>query len=260
MNYRKVYQNYTRNIILISLGAILIVGVGLPALLLLVSSNLIYRNPPLREISNDINHERYTFGVDSRRLDIIKLPNSTSDKTILYFHGNGGFSLQIAQKLQVFGTVYSSPYPGYEQSTGNPNTATINGNADILFNHVVTKGAKPDNIILFGHSLGGSPATFLASKYDTISKLILVNTFYSVKSMCEISFGYFCTFGEDIHPTFKYANNVLIPIKQYHVLQDETIPFDQGVKLSKAFSKTNHTFYEITGTHNQFDITDMFEN
>jgi uncharacterized protein len=259
MNYHKVYRNYTANIILFSLIIALIVGVGLPILLLLVSGNLIYRNPPTRTIPENVTHERYTIQANNRVLDIIKMPNTASENTILYFHGNGGFSLQIAQKLQAFGTVFSSPYPGYEQSTGNPKTTSINENAETLFNHVIEKGVKPEKLIVFGHSLGGSPATYLASKHNNISKLLLVNTFYSVKSMCELTFGYFCVFGNNLHPTHEYARDITIPVYQFHVLNDETIPYEQGVKLSKEFTKATHSFYEISGTHNQFDIENMFQ-
>ena len=120
------------------------------------------------------------------------LPHPQATKTLLFFHGNGGNishrgnSLYVFHKLKL--NVLIIDYPGYGESDGVPSENGLYQSANTAWHYLISdKKVKPENIIIFGRSLGGAVAVDLASRVKA-GALILESTFTSVSDMADFIF------------------------------------------------------------------------
>jgi esterase/lipase len=227
--------------------------------LLNLAPYLIYGTQPYFEFPTYISHSRKLIQSPTGKLEIIEMEGQKKDTYIMYFHGNGGYSYGLAHELRQFGNVISAVYPGYQRSEGFPSTESINSSSQVVYEYLKSQGIKDENITIFGHSLGGSPALYLASRQPKVSKLILVNTFSSVYSMCRHIFLILCGGGKDFHPSVEYARLVTVPVFLFHAPDDETIPFREGEKLFAELATNRKTFIELAGSHSVFSVQTIFE-
>jgi len=196
-----------------------------------------------------------------RAISMWTFDNTESDKVILYLHGNSGRINDFFVDLTQYGTVVSPAYPGYHESEGTPDTEGVYEAALLTYDNLVnTKGVDPKNIIIMGHSMGGSPAVYVASQRPEAKKLIVINTFSSIKSMCERQYSILCGFTGDILPTTTYATKVTIPVRQFVYKGDLSVPPAEGKKLFENFtSSTDKVIVELDKyTHTYPDLNEVF--
>jgi pimeloyl-ACP methyl ester carboxylesterase len=191
------------------------------------------------------NSYNLTFvqGDDGNNIAIRKYPylgqNLTSEKTILFFHGNAGRLANFFPELNKIGTVYSPSYPGFHESEGKPSMKGSYDAAIKSYDYLVNTLKIPeDKIIIMGHSLGGSVATYLAANRNKAAKLVLINTFASVQSMCYRQYSILCIFSKDIFNSAENAKFVVQPVVQFAYNQDKTVPYDESIKLNTYFTKS----------------------
>ena len=74
-------------------------------------------------------------------------------------------------------------YPGYGLYVGNPGSEKVLENAVFVFDHLTQVfGISPNDIILFGRSIGCSPACYLA-KYRNPAATLLMSPFKSIRDV-----------------------------------------------------------------------------
>ena len=174
-----------------------------------------------------------------------------TDEYVIYLHGNAGKIQSFFPELTKKANVIAPSYPGYHESEGSPSVDNVYATALATFDWMTTTKNIPANkITILGHSMGGSPATYLASQRPA-KKLILVNTFSSVQSMCFASYSIFCAFTGGVFNTAKNAVNISIPVRQFAYVGDKTVPFEEGKKLYEYFKpSSDKQFIELYGqTH-----------
>ena len=115
-----------------------------------------------------------------------EVPDAT--KIILICHGNKGNISYHTEKIKNFNqlgyNVLIFDYSGYGRSTGIPSEQQLYNDASIIV-ATLLKTYNPNQIILYGQSLGGSIATYVARRYR-IPYLILEAPLPSMKDICEI--------------------------------------------------------------------------
>merc|ERR1719376_2034967 len=85
-----------------------------------------------------------------------------SKYTLLFSHGN---AVDLAARLGV--NIFSYDYSGYGASSGKPTEKNIYSDIDAAFQHLRQRyGVSPENIILYGQSIGTVPTVDLACKYQ----------------------------------------------------------------------------------------------
>lgn len=204
------------------------------------------------------------------RLDFIKskknenislwtFENPNTDQYILYLHGNAGRLANFFPELSSKGTIVSPAYPGYHESEGKPSVQNTYEAAELTYDYLVNvKGVKEDKITIFGHSMGGSPAVYLASKKPRAKKLILVNTFSSVQSMCFRQYSILCAFSGNIFNSASNAEKVTIPVRQFAYKNDTTVPFEEGKTLFTYFKNSSDKKFtemdKFTHSYPDFDL------
>ena len=183
------------------------------------------------------------------------LPHPEAEKTILFFHGNGGNishrgdSLYIFHKLKL--NVLIIDYPGYGESEGQPSEHGLYQSANAAWLYLTQdKKINPEKIIIFGRSLGGVVATDLASRVKA-GGLILESTFSSARDFVDIAYPIFPHFIY-LRYSFDSLNKIKtidVPVLVIHSPEDEIIPFELGQKLYAAI-QSEKEFLQIEGGHN----------
>jgi pimeloyl-ACP methyl ester carboxylesterase len=111
--------------------------------------------------------------------------------TLLYLHGNGvnvGANVNQANRFHQMGlSVLLIDYRGYGRSSGGfPNETTVYQDAEVAWKYLVQdRKVLPDQIFIYGHSLGGAIAIDLAVRYPEASGLIVQSSFTSIRDMVD---------------------------------------------------------------------------
>lgn len=174
---------------------------------------------------------------------------------ILFFHGNGGNISHRLGSLELFHRLGLSTliidYRGYGQSEGSPGEQGTYLDAEAAWRYLVEeRQIPPERIIVFGESLGGGVASWVAQTHPPAG-LILVSTFTSVPDM-----------GAQVYPflpvrllarvqynTLARLPDIHCPVLIIHSPADEVVPYNHGQQLFAAANAPKE-FLEIRGSHN----------
>jgi len=183
---------------------------------------------------------------------------------ILYFHGNKG-SLErwgtIASTFTDYGyDVFVMDYRGYGKSTGKRAEKKLYSDALLCYNHI-KKSYSENSIILYGRSLGGTFATYIASKHKP-KKLVLEAPFYNLTNTADFHYPLTPTFLLKYKfPSDKYIMKVSCPITIFHGTQDNVTPYNGGRKLFEKATIQHKEFITIdNGTHHNLAISKVYED
>ena len=113
------------------------------------------------------------------------------DRVLLYLHGNGGNisnNLGRAKRYHRLGfSVLLIDYRGYGRSGGDfPSEKSVYQDAQTAWDYLVNnRQIPPQNIFIYGHSLGGAIAIDLAARQPHSGGVIVESTFTSMKQMAD---------------------------------------------------------------------------
>ena len=189
------------------------------------------------------------FGPASRR------HRSGKPATVLFFHGNAGNISQRLDSIRLFHdlnlNVFIIDYRGYGLSTGKPDEAGTYEDAETAWQYLTrSRGIAPDAIIVFGRSLGGAIAAWLASHHQPAA-LIVESSFVSVSSMARRLYPFLpvrllSRFG---YNTRDHVKSVTCPVLVAHSPDDEIIPYQEGRDIFAAAPEPRY-FLQMQGGHN----------
>lgn len=189
---------------------------------------------------------------DGGSLAAVYLPNPAAKHTLWFFHGNAedlGSLEPFLRELHARGfAVFAYDYPGYGVSTGTPNEKAIYAaNAAAARYLQDTLHVPLSRVILVGRSLGGGPATDLATR-EPVAGLVLQSAFMSVyRVMTRVRLLPF-----DQFENLRKLPRVKCPVLVMHGTADEVIAFKHGEKLfAAALGKKSYLWIE-GAQHNDF--------
>lgn len=176
--------------------------------------------------------------------------------TILFFHGNAG---NITHRLRQIGAfnrkgldVFIFDYRGYGRSEGSPSEKGIYLDAEAAYRYLVSeKGVRPDEVVLYGRSLGAAPAIYLSAG-DRGRVLIADSAFTSAADMARRLYPFlpvrrFLSVRLD---NLSRMKRVRMPKLIIHSRDDEIVPFSQGERLYEIAPEPK-TMYAAEGGHNE---------
>jgi hypothetical protein len=183
------------------------------------------------------------------------IPAERARGTLLFFHGNAGNISHRLDSLRIFHQLGLSilifDYRGYGQSEGTPSEAGTHQDALAAWDHLVdTRGESPERIVLFGRSLGGALAAWLATQVQP-GALILESAFISVPEMAADLYWWLPArwLARLQYATRDYLAEVRCPVQVIHSPDDEIIPYRHGRSLYAA-ARPPRTFLQLRGDHN----------
>ena len=188
------------------------------------------------------------------------IPVEDAKNTLLFFHGNAGNISHRLESLKIFHeiglSVFIIDYRGYGQSQGTSSEHGTYRDAEAAWKFLTnTRGITESEIIIFGRSMGGAVATWLAGKH-TPNLLILESTFTSIADVAKHYYPYLPT---HLLTRIKYASvdrieDIHSPILISHSQTDEIIPYKYGRELFEK-AQAPKIFLELKGGHNDGFIT-----
>jgi len=183
------------------------------------------------------------------------IPGSEPNHTLLFFHGNAGNISHRLESIRLFHrlglSVFIFDYRGFGQSTGSPTEQGTYSDAEAAWAYLTnTRGLDARGIIVFGRSLGGAVATWLASRH-TPAMLILESTFTSVPAMARRYYPFLPVrlLSRFDYDSLRRIGHIACPVLVAHSRDDEIIPFEEGRALYDAAPEPKR-FLEMRGGHN----------
>ncbi len=181
------------------------------------------------------------------------IPNRSSDRILIYFHGNGGnigHRLPDLIRISSFGiNVLGVGYRGYGKSQGKPSERGIYMDGKAALDHVTDKLDFPlHNIIIMGRSIGTTVAIHISQNLD-IGGLILVTPLTSGKDSAKAAgLGFVSFLAGDAFNNMGKITNISCPVLVIHGTQDSVIPFEMGERIYNHV-RTDKQFVKIEGAN-----------
>lgn len=171
---------------------------------------------------------------DGQHISAVYLPNADADLTILFSHGNAediGDAADFLRALHDHGfAVFAYDYRGYGTSDGKPSEAHTYRDADAAYDYLTGPlGVPPGRVIVYGRSLGGALACYLAAEHP-VGGLVLQSAFVTAfRVVTRIPLLPF-----DKFRNLRRIRKVHCPVLIIHGTADRVIPDWHGRKLFAA--------------------------
>jgi len=174
---------------------------------------------------------------------------------MLFLHGNGGNISRRCPSLDLYSRmgldVLILDYRGYGRSEGKPTEAGTYQDAQAGWAELTgPRNIPPEQIVIFGRSMGGAVATWLATQH-TPAGLIVESSFTSAPDMARALLPllprWLCRFR---YNSIGRIGQIACPVLIVHSSEDDLVPFEQGRALYEAAPQPK-TFVEIHGGHNE---------
>lgn len=159
--------------------------------------------------------------------------------TLLYFHGNAGALVTRSERMAKYmhrgRGFYMMSYRGYSGSTGKPSEAANVADAKRAYDDLVSLGVVPQDIIIYGESLGSGVAVQVAAA-KKCGGLVLDAPYTSIVDVAAGQYPWLPVRPMllDRYESSKYIAAVHCPLLIVHGERDEIIPVDMGRKLFAA--------------------------
>ncbi len=207
-----------------------------------------------RDIGLEYSDVEFTTA-DQVKLHGWYIPHQQAQGTLLFFHGNAGNISHRLDSINIFHqlglNIFIIDYRGYGNSEGKPTELGTYRDAEAAWTYLThTLGQKSSDIIIFGRSLGGAIASWLATQH-TPRALILESSFSSARSIGHhfypmLPIDQIIRFNYD---TQSHVEKISCPVLIAHSPDDDIIPYEEGRKIFAAASEPK-TFLKLRGDHN----------
>jgi fermentation-respiration switch protein FrsA (DUF1100 family) len=235
---------------------------GFALLLFLLQSRMLHiPNVPGRELvatpaAAGLAYQDVTIvTADNVRLHGWFVPAAQTGRTVLFFHGNAGNISHRLESLQIFHRLGLATliidYRGYGRSEGSPSEVGLYQDAEAAWRYLTEhQGIPAREIVVFGRSLGGAVAAWLAARY-AVGALIVESSFTSVPDRAAELYPWLPVrlLSRMNYDTRASLTRVTSPVLIIHSPDDEVIPFQHGQRLLDAASEPKQ-WLVISGDHN----------
>ena len=174
---------------------------------------------------------------------------------VLFLHGNAGnvaYWADVYRDLVAGGAdVFALDYRGFGRSAGRPDEAGVYRDAAAAWSWLTeTRGVSSTRIVVYGFSLGGGVATWLATERNPAG-LVLQSTFTSIPDVAASIFPPARWFVRTSMDSLARIPAIPCPILVIHGSGDELVPYALGRRLFDA-APPGTRFHEVPGAgHNE---------
>lgn len=198
---------------------------------------------------------------------------------ICYSHGNSGnikdrkYIVDVCRKFKL--NLFVFDYRGYGDSSGEPSKRNLRQDGEAAYKYLTKYNhINPRKIIVWGESLGGYVAVWIASKFRCKSLILLstfsglddaINNYFASGMGKSLAHGYssLVSLRYDIMPSRKYLHKVRCPVAIVHSTEDDIIPYRCAKINYDSVSHDSKILIPIKGGHSApemtiDDLTDLF--
>ncbi|WP_115936751.1 alpha/beta hydrolase [Aestuariispira insulae] len=166
-------------------------------------------------------------------------PSASENRIILYFHGNAGTIAGRSNKAQEFVSKgFGVLLPSYRYNAGNggePSETSLIADGLSAYQWLLEQGYAPDQIILYGESLGSGIAVAIAAQREAAA-VILEAPYSSVADVAQGTYWFLPArwLVHDPFPSTDRIGRITAPILIVHGAKDRTIPLKYAERLYQA--------------------------
>ncbi|KAH3834279.1 alpha/beta hydrolase domain-containing protein 17B-like [Dreissena polymorpha] len=248
-----------------------------------IAAKLAFLPPdPTYSLVHDEANSRYSFHLtdraewqySQRELDLIEVFQTRTSKgnriscmyakcspnaryTLLFSHGNAVDLGQMSSFYIGLGTrincnIFSYDYSGYGTSTGKPSEKNLYADIDAAWQSLRSRyGICPQNIILYGQSIGTVPTVDLAARYE-VAAVVLHSPLMSGMRVAfpETKRTWFF----DAFPSIDKVQKITSPVLVIHGTEDEVIDFSHGLAIFERCPRTVEPLWVEGAGHNDVEL------
>jgi uncharacterized protein len=183
-------------------------------------------------------------------------------KTLLYFCGVGpnmgakNYLSRMKALRQLGFSVLIFDYRGYGRSADRfPNEQRIYEDANAAWNYLTqTRGILPQDIVIYGESMGGAVAIDLARRQPLAHAAVIQSSFTNMAAVIKRRQEWYSYFPIDLLLTEKFdsiakVKEVKVPLLFLHGTDDRIVPFDMSETLYAQASQPKELFLIDQGAH-----------
>ncbi|XP_054646829.1 alpha/beta hydrolase domain-containing protein 17A [Dunckerocampus dactyliophorus] len=222
--------------------------------------------------------ERAEFQYSQRELDNIEVVLAQSSRgnkvgcmyircapssrfTVLFSHGNAVDLGQMSSFYIGLGTrincnIFSYDYSGYGVSSGKPSEKDLYTDIDAAWHTLRTRyGVSPENIILYGQSIGTVPTVDLASRYECAAVVLHSPLTSGMRVAFPDTKKTYCF---DAFPNIEKVSKITTPVLIIHGTEDEVIDFSHGLALFERCPKAVEPLWVEGAGHNDIELYSQY--
>ncbi|KAI1882966.1 hypothetical protein AGOR_G00240320 [Albula goreensis] len=181
--------------------------------------------------------------------------------TVLFSHGNAVDLGQMSSFYIGLGTrincnIFSYDYSGYGVSTGKPSEKNLYADIDAAWQALRTRyGISPENIILYGQSIGTVPTVDLASRYECAAVVLHSPLTSGMRVAFPDTKKTYCF---DAFPNIEKVSKITSPVLIIHGTEDEVIDFSHGLALYERCPKAVEPLWVEGAGHNDIELYSQY--
>uniref|UniRef100_A0A8C3G394 palmitoyl-protein hydrolase n=1 Tax=Cyclopterus lumpus TaxID=8103 RepID=A0A8C3G394_CYCLU len=181
--------------------------------------------------------------------------------TVLFSHGNAVDLGQMSSFYIGLGTrincnIFSYDYSGYGASTGKPSEKNLYADIDAAWHALRTRyGISPENIILYGQSIGTVPTVDLASRYECAAVVLHSPLTSGMRVAFPDTKKTYCF---DAFPNIEKVSKITSPVLIIHGTEDEVIDFSHGLALFERCPKAVEPLWVEGAGHNDIELYSQY--
>jgi uncharacterized protein len=214
---------------------------------------------------------------DNVNLDAWFVPAKDNDQigksVILFCHGNGGNIGNRVSYLPIFRdlglSTFLFDYRGYGKSEGKPTEAGTYADVEAAWQYLTQeRKIPPQKIIIYGESLGGAIAAYIAQLTSQDLKnnaggLVLASTFTSISDRASELYPFLPIrlLSRFSYNSLERLPSIKIPVLIIHSTEDEIIPFHHSDRNFAAANQPKK-LVKLRGDHNSgfLDSLETYRN
>ncbi|KAM8875219.1 alpha/beta hydrolase domain-containing protein 17A isoform 1-T2 [Spinachia spinachia] len=181
--------------------------------------------------------------------------------TVLFSHGNAVDLGQMSSFYIGLGTrincnIFSYDYSGYGASTGKPSEKNLYADIDAAWHALRSRyGISPENIILYGQSIGTVPTVDLASRYECAAVVLHSPLTSGMRVAFPDTKKTYCF---DAFPNIEKVSKITSPVLIIHGTEDEVIDFSHGLALFERCPKAVEPLWVEGAGHNDIELYSQY--
>lgn len=181
----------------------------------------------------------------------------SSRYTLLFSHGNAvdlgqmcSFYIGLGSRINC--NVFSYDYSGYGVSTGKPSEKNLYADIEAAWQVLRNKyGVTPENIILYGQSIGTVPTVDLASRYECAAVILHSPLMSGLRVAFPDTRKTYCF---DAFPSIDKVSKVASPVLVIHGTEDEVIDFSHGLAIYERCPRAVEPLWVEGAGHNDIEL------